>query len=338
MSTAVAIENNVGNSSVHFFWTNYVNPDHVELLTPQPLFAHLTLHHPYALTEFIDKRDYQSMVNYFSNLEIDSPPTHCYLKRIDNHIRQVSCTSIREEKGIKTLWSFNSDDSNNLLTAAAHDLRSPINSVLGLTNVIQIMLNEPKVEKKELTRIIDLMKVSCKNVLDFTEDLLELSEIESGTYQLKTEEVRINEFIDTFISTNRFESTKKKIAIQKVSKINENDTFHINRSKITRVLSNLLSNAIKFSNQSESIYIKILKNEIGQLEIQLIDQGVGMTKEVLENLFVKFGKSKRLGLDGEKSHGLGMSIVKQIIEMHGGQILVSSEENQGTVARLIFTH
>lgn len=322
--------------SPQYFWTKYFAEDHLELVAPHPLFPHLLQNTPILISEIVDSSDVEHMKEYFSELTVESPPTHCFLKKVDFHIRQATCTSLIKEDHILTVWNFSDDETSHLLAAAAHDLRSPINSLVGLTSVAQIILKSPEINRKELSQIIDMMEMSCQNALAFTSDLLELSEIESGTYQLKSEEINIHDFINQFIENNKVVPQNKDITIESKLDVPSKATFRINKSKINRVLTNLLSNAVKFSKSGQTIKISSHISDTGETEIHMEDSGVGMSKEILDNLFVKFGKSKRKGLAGEKSHGLGMSIVKQIMDMHGGNVFVYSQENKGTTVKLSF--
>ena len=310
----------------------------IELLTSVGFISEISTYKKLKLKDIIDTRDLERIEQYYQDIYAYnlSIPIRCFIKNDQGQIKQASCISFRDNEQIKSLWTFDDSQGNDLLAAAAHDLRSPINSILGLTSVLHIMLKEENLDKKELSQIANLIKISCNNALDFTADLLELSEIESGNYHLHTEDISVNDFINNFISTNRLATLRKQISVQMTSSLPDEVTFCINRSKISRVLSNLLSNAVKFTPQGGKINLKVLKSDQG-LEIHLIDHGIGMSKKIMDNLFVRFGQSKRSGLDGEVSHGLGMTIVKQIMELHHGEIQVTSKEDIGTTIKLIFT-
>jgi two-component system sensor histidine kinase VicK len=130
---------------------------------------------------------------------------------------------------------------------------------------------------------------------------------------------------------------KKNIKVKFECRILEGSTtLAINESKITRVLDNIITNAIKFSEAGSNVIISLEKVE-KKLAIIIKDTGVGMSEEVIKHLFVKPGKSQRDGLNGEKSHGLGLSIVKQIMELHKGAIAIESKEGIGTNVTLTFS-
>jgi two-component system sensor histidine kinase VicK len=104
---------------------------------------------------------------------------------------------------------------------------------------------------------------------------------------------------------------------------------HINTDKFNRVLDNLISNALKFSKEKDKLDL-ILGTTGGYAVLQVQDHGLGIPKDMLPHIFERFTKAGRQGLKGETSTGLGLSIVKQIIEKHGGKISVDSEEGKGS--------
>lgn len=105
--------------------------------------------------------------------------------------------------------------------------------------------------------------------------------------------------------------------------------MRVNNDKFSRVISNLISNAVKFSHSNSTILITTQYTTESVL-IKVADNGIGIPKQMQEVIFDKFTKAGRKGTAGEKSFGLGMSIVKQIVELHGGKIWLESEENKGT--------
>ena len=96
-----------------------------------------------------------------------------------------------------------------------------------------------------------------------------------------------------------------------------------------------MTNAVKFSPAESTIVIDLAEND-HFVRVKIKDSGVGMPEQMINQLFVKFGKSQRRGLEGEVSHGLGMSIVKQIMDRHEGQVHIESEEGKGTEVTLNF--
>lgn len=328
---------NVASQSMKFVWVELNAGMQISLLTQVAWLEHLIPGKQYLLKDLVVPQDWDQLNSYLSAVPENASSMSIRLKRPQSGNIRIQWTTFNQNGQIRMLWLLNEQygPSTSLLAVAAHDLKSPINSILGLSNVIQMMLKNGNMDLNELARMVNMIKNSCNSALDFTNDLLELSEIESSGDKMRRDKYPLNEFIERFADTHRLITLRKRIKIKIESRLKNSDYLIVNRPKIFRALSNLLSNATKFSQPGDTITLKLEKDHT-YTKIHMIDEGVGMSQEILDNLFVKFGKSKRLGLEGEKSHGLGMSIVKQIIEVHGGEIEVTSKEGAGTTVSLIF--
>ncbi len=233
------------------------------------------------------------------------------------------------------LWTFTevSDHSMRVLQHAAHDFRSPINLIIGVVNMMQFILQETTPDKAEFTKMLEMIKANCKQAIDLTTDVLELAELESREFTLTTRSVGIYDFLSQYVDTHRLLTMKKRIAVD--VKANTNALVQINEMKITRVLNNLMNNSVKFSHPASTLTISAEETP-DKVLVHVQDEGVGMSEKLLSELFVRYGRSQRRGLDGEVSHGLGMSIVKQIMDLHQGEVAVESKEGIGTKVTLIF--
>ena len=188
------------------------------------------------------------------------------------------------------------------------------------------MVKDGEINDSELGKMLEMIKKSCYQSIDLTGDILELARIESSENQIKTRKVILKDFLSEYINTHRLLTLRKKISVE--FKSSTDAKVGINRSNVTRVLDNLMTNAVKFSPAESIIKIDLSEND-HFVQVKIKDSGVGMTDQMIQQLFVKFGKSQRRGLDGEASHGLGMSIVKQIMDRHEGGVYVESEEGKG---------
>jgi len=220
----------------------------------------------------------------------------------------------------------------NVIGAAAHDLRSPINSILGAVQLIQLSLVDPNNRTINQGEILNMITSSCNSALDYTSDLLEISALESGNFDLEPDLVDLRKFTTEFVRTHGLRALKKKIKIN-IEQEGYPVMVLINKNKFSRVLDNILSNAFKFSHVGSEIDISF-ESDNHEHTLKIKDHGTGMTPEVLSALFEKFGKSGRVGLLGERSTGLGMSIIKQIVEHHKGKLEVVSQEGTGTELKI----
>ena len=223
------------------------------------------------------------------------------------------------------------EDNHNLLAEAAHDIRNPISTIMGCTNFInQAIKDSDFISKNEIDEMLNIIREQCNNAINFTSDLLEYSSVKTNGPILNIEDVEIVEFIKVYIETHRLRTINKQIKVTLNYSINSDTCMlAIDKIKFTRILDNLFSNAIKFSYQKSEIKF-IIEEYDSNIIIKVQDSGIGIPDKVLKHIFTKFGKARRNGLNGEKSHGLGMSIVKQLVELHNGSINVKSKENIGT--------
>ena len=212
------------------------------------------------------------------------------------------------------------------LQDAAHDMKSPINAIIGVANIMQHEVDED-LDMAQVKTYLDLIKKSAYSSVDLLNEVMELAEMESANYEITTEKVDMVDFVDYYLKTHRLLTLKKKIKVH--YEASGACKTRIDKSRMTRVLDNVISNAVKFSEHGSNIYVTVgEQNELVTISIK--DEGIGIPDKIKNELFIKFGKAKRKGLDGEQSNGLGMSIIKQIVDLHHGELQVLSEEGKGT--------
>ncbi|MEQ8904871.1 HAMP domain-containing sensor histidine kinase [Ekhidna sp.] len=289
----------------------------------------------YRLEDFLDEKQLQSVHTYWSqiNEEVSKISFSIHLKGV---VSNVQCYSFKTDNGIMSLWVCLPEKDNSIfyLQNAAHDFRSPLGSIMGVVNLMQHTIQkEDQLDKEEMSTLLDMIKINADKALNLSGEIMELAEIESQSYELKMKEVKMEDFVKNYLETHRLLTLKKRIKVHFES--DTDATVRLNESKLTRALDNVLSNAVKFSKSGSNIYFRVEESD-SAVSIHVIDEGIGMSKEILKNVFVKFGSAKRNGLDGEPSHGLGMSIVRQIMKLHAGDVEVTSKEGEGTQVCLIF--
>jgi len=207
----------------------------------------------------------------------------------------------------------------------AHDLRNPINAILGFSELLSINYDDIADEKKiELNKII---YTSTKNVNNLLENLLQWSR--SQTNRIKFEPVLFD--ISGIINENLILSKpniRKKSLIINTEFVNYNKVY-ADKNMTSAIIRNLLTNSIKFSNPLGEITISSVLNN-GFLEVSVTDKGIGMTDDVAKKLFRIDMAHSTYGTSGEKGTGLGLIICKEFIDKHGGQIFVETEPNKGS--------
>jgi signal transduction histidine kinase len=218
---------------------------------------------------------------------------------------------------------------NQFLGMAAHDLRNPISTIMMFSELV--LESEPDDYKisDDLRKILDVIRTSSEFMLRLLEELLDVVKIESGKLQLNYENVRLETVLKKNTDINALLGAKKEIKL--VLNIPQPlPEIVIDPVKIEQVLNNLISNAIKYSHKKTTITINAFS--AGQFVlISVQDQGLGIPENELQKVFAPFSKISVRGTEGEKSTGLGLSIVKRIVTGHLGRIWVESEVGKGTV-------
>jgi two-component system sensor histidine kinase VicK len=204
----------------------------------------------------------------------------------------------------------------------AHDLRNPIAAVESLA-----MIMELDNVSEETQENLNMMKASCIKARSIIDDLLEAARNDtSNVYEMtKTE---LNQLLKSIVNDWKIQQGRKTDVLF-TSNINPAYAA-INKEKLQRAIDNLISNAIKFSKENSRVDVRLNKRD-NTLIIEVQDYGLGIPADMLPDIFTRFSKAGRTGLRGEESTGLGLSIVRQIIEKHNGIIEVESAVNRGTV-------
>lgn len=215
---------------------------------------------------------------------------------------------------------------NEFISIAAHELRTPLATLLGYTELVQMKEFDQlgKKMKQECLENIHNQGMSLEQLID---DLLDVGRIESGRcMQIQKSHVKFPEFLVKICKNHQHETTKHSIQMD----LPDHDMWIlIDPGRMTQVLDNLLSNAIKYSPVGGVIKVtgKILSDS---LSVSISDSGVGMTEQQCQRIFDKFYRADTSNT-AVRGLGLGMNIAKSIIEAHGGTIRVESVEQKGTM-------
>lgn len=241
-----------------------------------------------------------------------SPPV--VLARIKTHLTLKRVLEVQKE--LNKL-------KNKFLGIAAHDLRNPLTVILGLSN---LMMKKALPEEKK-TKFVETINRVSNQMLRLVNDLLDVSVIESGRFDL-----RLEMFSLSTLAAERVEliiDSAERKGIKLISDLPEIPETLLDADRIGQVVDNMLTNAIKFSNTGTIVYLTTREID-GCVEMAVTDQGPGIPKEEIGHLFCSFQKLSVQPTGGEISTGLGLSIVKKIVDAHKGNIHVESEVGKGT--------
>ena len=221
-----------------------------------------------------------------------------------------------------------SEEKDRILHIVAHDLRSPIASIMMLSSIIK------KADSKEETdKVLQFIHTACNNSLALIAELLGAAESNNNENEVR-EAIDADKLLNDSVELLRMKASEKKQTFN--LQLNGGAKFFTgNREKMNRVINNLLTNAIKFSHDSKQITVtSAVKDKKVQISVQ--DNGIGIPDRLKDKIFEKFTKAKRKGTMGEPTFGLGLSICKEIVENYNGSIWFESKENEGTIFYMEF--
>ncbi|MDP2965868.1 MAG: ATP-binding protein, partial [Pelolinea sp.] len=214
---------------------------------------------------------------------------------------------------------------NKFLGICAHDLRNPLSSIMGYSELIlddnQVTLSE------DHTMCIGRIHSSALRMLEMVNTLLDVSVIESGHLELHLSKGAVKPLLEEHIQISRLLADKKNITIH--SSLHDTPDISFDKDRISQVFDNIISNAIKYSPQGSSIYVS-LDSTNGYVRVSVRDEGPGISREEQGKLFHEFQRLSSKPTGGEKSTGLGLAIVKKIIDYHKGKIEVESQPGKGS--------
>lgn len=219
---------------------------------------------------------------------------------------------------------------DQFLAVCSHDLRTPLNTIIGLSNLIV----EDDHDTDEIKNMVGQIDTSAKDLLEMVNELLDFSEMKLKKQDVHLERINLSEVLKNCILKINSFNTKH---INMSFKSTHNDDLMImgNTSMLTRAFNNIITNSYKFTGVNGDIRARVELNE-GKVIATISDTGIGIPDKYLNSIFEQLSGAGRAGLEGEKSVGLGMSIVKNIIDKHGGQVSVESSEGKGTTVKFEF--
>lgn len=222
-----------------------------------------------------------------------------------------------------------SEAKTNFLSNMSHDIRTPMNALLGYTKMLK-----PKIKDEELLGYVDKMEKSGNLLLSIINHMLDMARIESGRMEVNEVYSRVGIDIEELISVFSVEAKKKNIRLLTSVQV-EHGHIMCDITKIREIFSNLISNAIKYTPEGGTVEFNIRELPCSRhgyacIEAEIADNGMGMSKEYLPMLFDAFSRERNTTVGKISGTGLGMAIVKKLVEMQGGTIEVESELGKGS--------
>ncbi|MDQ1266149.1 MAG: hypothetical protein QG635_1301, partial [Bacteroidota bacterium] len=242
-----------------------------------------------------------------------------------NKILALNYKLIESEKKLKEL----NNHKDKFFGIIAHDLRSPLCGFMGLSQMLAKDFLE--INLYELQKMVNGMYHSARNLLNLLENLLEWSKIQQGLMEYHPIDFELKKEVDKAIA--QFAINIKQKGIEIINKVEEKIFIFADINMFGSILRNLISNAIKFSGSEGLIIISAGIIDGKNIELNVIDNGVGMIKEIVDKLF-KIGENiTSLGTADEKGTGLGLILCKELVELNKGKIWVKSSPGKGSTFR-----
>jgi len=240
-------------------------------------------------------------------------------------IRMITMRTDVEIRKLKELEEYRREFLGNV----SHELKTPIFAIEGfIETLLGGAMNDKKVNKKFLQKALK----HSERLASLVEDILVISQIESGDLEMNLEQFRIHELIVEIVDSLEGKFTKKGRNINCVIQANghENTPVRADKQRIDQVIYNLLDNAVKYGDSHGTVTISILDHSDKKLKIGVRDQGRGIEAVHLPRLFERFYRIDKSRSREKGGTGLGLAICKHMIEAHGEKIWVESEIGKGT--------
>lgn len=213
-----------------------------------------------------------------------------------------------------------------MIRLISHDLRSPLTAIQGL---VQISLLDDNDLNTKVRENLEMVLYSSRNATDLLESILQVEHVGNEAYFLVP--MPLSHIVNQELQQVAFQAEEMQVSL--VTELDDTLKGMFNPRWMGQALSNLLRNALKFTPAEGQIKVSVFEHQ-GCIRCQIQDTGIGIPARLLPQIFEAFTPSRRKGLRGETTTGLGLYLVKQIIEQHQGRISCESQENQGTCLTL----
>ncbi|MBN2048224.1 MAG: GAF domain-containing sensor histidine kinase [Anaerolineaceae bacterium] len=238
--------------------------------------------------------------------------------------RDKECLKLLAAQAAVAIQNTRLFQQSDLISELVHELRTPLGSI----NTVAYLLQRPEISQSQRIEFARTIQSEADRLNRLTSNYLDFARLESGRIYYHTSIFRIESVIDECLEIIRPKAESQQIAITSQFAGNLPE-IEADRDKIRQVILNLMSNAVKYNQVNGKIHIDVQTQTGEQIIIQIQDTGIGLSEDDTTHLFERFYRSK-MAMKTAYGTGLGLSICKQIIEGHGGSIVVKSEVNVGS--------
>lgn len=222
------------------------------------------------------------------------------------------------------------------LSQVAHDIRTPLNAILGFVEIAKNELDD----KEQVAYALEKITSSGRYLTELVNDVLDLSKIERGQLELHPEKISLKDFFDKLSQSFLLRSKVKQLQVSYHQHDILHDCVFVDVVRLRQILTNIVSNAIKYTPNGGSIKVEMYEEQLAGSKVRLVtkvtDTGIGMSAEFMQHMYEHFLRATDIRVSHTNGHGLGLAIVKELVDAMAGKIEVASELGKGTSFCLTF--
>jgi len=244
--------------------------------------------------------------------------------------KNYSLERIKVEESEQKLLLLN-NNKDQFISMLAHDLRSPFNSILGYLDILKSNIHN--YDKKTIDNQLNIISASTQNTYQLLEDILLWATSQSGKIQFAPQQLSLNRILQGVFDFHVTNASTKNITLALIPM--DKAMIYADLNMLKAILRNIISNAIKFTDPGGRIEISAINTEVNCV-ISIRDNGKGMSKDTINHLWDFSNLNPQIGTSGEKGAGLGLSLSRDFVYKHKGEIKVESELGIGTIFYVSF--
>ncbi len=225
---------------------------------------------------------------------------------------------------------------SDFLSKMSHDIRTPLNAVIGVTELARLHMDD----KERLLYDLEQIGVSSQLLLSLVNEVLDMSKIESGKFELNNSDFNLHELLEEVICLMRTQAEEKKQIFHVSMDELKHERVIGDRARLSQIFLNIMSNACKYTPEGGEIFISVSElssgnSRLGRYRFVFRDTGIGMSEEYLQHIFEPFSRANDSRISKISGTGLGMGITKNLVQMMGGEIRVESRIGEGSCFTVI---
>ena len=269
-----------------------------------------------------------SMVTFFCMLLVGALIVIAFILLYSDSTRKV----LRAEETARRAAESANQSKSRFLSNMSHDIRTPMNAIIGMTKIARDHIEEPD----KVTDCLKKIDLSGRLLVGLINDILDMSKIESGKMALNQDTASLVEVMQNLVSITQPTVSQKNQEFNIRLHDIRHESLIFDSLRLNQVLINLLGNAVKFTPEGGSVSLDVTEapgegEKLAHLVFRVADTGIGISPEFQKDLFTSFTRERDSKIDKIEGSGLGLAITKMIVTMMGGSISVESEPGRGTV-------